>query len=305
MINNIISSTLQNILSNVTTGVEAVTGNNSDQHDDVTDSGAQGKEVISVDNHRCGIDGLREILMNGVKTKKRGWRRRELKLNDKLIKNPNCHYNNAEKTQLLYEYDTLSAWLKSSKANKHAVRYKQNGKYKKAKKNTDTLTYLTNEAWGTSAKSIRRFRKERHDETESIKKYCYYSSPRPFVSDDNLDTSISNTVQLRTESKEAILIECVNLLDTHDFAPICPPSKIGSQTYSKDDINKSRQRFKELRRKKFKNKRKKHVPGALNTNIFISSTKVYDAKDFNKGYDFCVKCQGIETFIKYRDLSAK
>ena len=155
MINNIISSTLQNILSNVTTGVEAVTGNNSDQHDDVTDSGAQGKEVISVDNHRCGIDGLREILMNGVKTKKRGWRRRELKLNDKLIKNPNCHYNNAEKTQLLYEYDTLSAWLKSSKANKHAVRYKRNGKYKKAKKNTDTLTYLINVAWGTSAKSIR------------------------------------------------------------------------------------------------------------------------------------------------------
>ena len=92
----------------------------------------------------------------------KGWHRRELKLNDKFVNGcgrvPN--YNNHEKSQLLYEYDKLAAFLQGSKLNKYYV----TGKNEKLKKrrtihNPYTLTYLLH-AWGGNKATITRFRKE-------------------------------------------------------------------------------------------------------------------------------------------------
>ena len=63
-------------------------------------------------------------------------------------------------TQLVYEYDILSAWLEGSGSNKY-FKTGRNGKVKKrkAKNNPDTLKYLLF-AWGASFDTISRFRKK-------------------------------------------------------------------------------------------------------------------------------------------------
>ena len=118
------------------------------------DFSREGKSAI--DMLRCQ---LKEVFS---RRRVKGWHRRELKLNDKFVdgcaKVPN--YNNHEKSQLLYEYDMLAAFLQGSKLNKYYVTGK-NGKIKKRRTihNPDTLTYLLH-AWGGNKDTITRFRKE-------------------------------------------------------------------------------------------------------------------------------------------------
>ena len=110
------------------------------------------------------IDVLRAVLKEGAgKKKKKGWHRRELKLNieyENRERKREPHWNDLEISQFLYEIDLLKTYLDTSKANKY-FETKRNGKIKKrrTKVNPDTMGFLLF-AWGTSASSISRFREK-------------------------------------------------------------------------------------------------------------------------------------------------
>ena len=111
---------------------------------------------------KSSIQMLRSLLKEGVSRRRpKGWHRRELKLNDKFDSQTTSipRYNVPEMTQLVYEYDILSAWLEGSGSNKY-FQTGRNGKVKKrkTKNNPDTLKYLLF-AWGASFDTVSRFRK--------------------------------------------------------------------------------------------------------------------------------------------------
>jgi len=66
---------------------------------------------------KSSIQMLRSLLKEGVsKIRRKGWHRRELKLNGKFDSTKTIipSYNIPEMTQLVYEYDILFAWLEGS-----------------------------------------------------------------------------------------------------------------------------------------------------------------------------------------------
>ena len=124
----------------------------------------QVKEALDFSREgKSSIEILRSSMKEGVsKRRPKGWHRRELKLNMKFEvgKSKVPRYNDSEMTQLIYEYDLLSAWLEGSGANKY-YSTGRNGKLKKrrTKNNPDTLTYLMF-SWGASFDTITRIRKK-------------------------------------------------------------------------------------------------------------------------------------------------
>ena len=121
------------------------------------------KEIHSSRGGMSSIDILLQLLKEGSsKRKGKGWRRRELNLNEKLEgktkKNP--RYNSQEISQFIYDYDILASFLQGAKTNLHEEK-RRDGKFKKRKnkRNPESLTYLLF-SWGASFDTVTRCRKK-------------------------------------------------------------------------------------------------------------------------------------------------
>ena len=124
------------------------------------------KEIDSSRAGRSSIDILLQLLKEGSSKKKRkGWRRRQLNLNEKVEgktkRSP--RYNLHEIYQLIYDYDILASFLQGAKTNLHEEK-RRDGKFKKRKnkRNPESLTYLLF-SWGASFDTVTRCRKKLHE----------------------------------------------------------------------------------------------------------------------------------------------
>ena len=121
------------------------------------------------EEHEIAGDGrikteiLIDLLKSGTRGRK-GWHRRDLQLNPKLIKDAKTkpQLNSAEKAQLMFEVEMLRAYQKWNGGNRHLLRNRQK-KFKKrvTKHDPTSITYLTEEAWGLGSGSayVRRLEK--------------------------------------------------------------------------------------------------------------------------------------------------
>ena len=163
------------------------------------------QKPVKESKKKTSIEALLSSLEYGFKNKsKKGWRRLELALNNKLKSCKSPKYNQQEIQQIIHDFDVMETYVTFTKDNLH-LNKKKSGKFKrrKAKHNYKTLSYLLF-SWGASFTTITRLKR----------KICKMAENNGYG--DNIKESVIAYDEFHSKSKN--IIDCYETAKQH-FTP--------------------------------------------------------------------------------------